>query len=99
MSTAATATTAVQVTVNPIVGNLVVPEVAADTSKNLIVVGGPAVNGLTTVTAAEIQAASQNYIVKKDGKKLIVAGWTAADTVDAGNALVAWLKDNVHTAA
>lgn len=97
VSTSSTPATSVQVNVNPLVGNLVVPEVAADTSKNLIVVGGPAVNGLTTVTAAEIQAASQNYLVKKDGKKLIVAGWTAADTVDAGNALIAWLKDNAHT--
>ena len=76
--------------------NLVVPEISADTSNNLIVVGGPAVNGMTTVTAEEIAAASQKYIVKKDGKKLIVAGWTAADTVDAGNALVDWLKANVH---
>ena len=84
------------VVVNPIVGNLVVPEIAADTTKNLVVVGGPSVNGLCGLTKDEIQAASGQYVVKKDGNKVYVAGWTAADTVDAGNALIAWLQDNVH---
>lgn len=84
------------VVVNPIVGNLVVPEIAANTTSNLIVVGGPAVNGLCGLTKDEIQAASGQYVVKKDGSKIYVAGWTAADTVDAGNALIAWLQDNVH---
>ncbi len=88
--------TADSVMVNPIVGNLVVPEIAADTTKNLVVVGGPSVNGLCALTKDEIQAASGQYVVKKDGSKLYVAGWTAADTVDAGNALIAWLQDNVH---
>jgi hypothetical protein len=90
------AATVTEITVNQVPGNMVVPEISADTSKNLIIVGGPAVNGMTTVTAEEIAAASQKYIVKKDGRKVIVAGWTAADTVDAGNALVDWLKANVH---
>ena len=84
------------VAINPIVGNLVVPEIAADTTKNLIVVGGPAVNGLCGLTKDAIQAASGQYVVSKDGNKVYVAGWTAADTVDAGNALIAWLQDNVH---
>jgi S-layer protein (TIGR01564 family) len=78
------------------VGNLVVSEVAADASKNLVVVGGPSVNSMTTVTVEELQAASNQYIVKKDGKKLVVAGLEAADTGDAANALINWLKDNVH---
>jgi hypothetical protein len=73
-----------------------VPEIAANTSKNLVVVGGPAVNGLSGVTKDEIQAATGQYVVKKDGNKVYVAGWTAADTVDAGNALIAWLNENVH---
>jgi len=85
-----------QTTVNAISGNLVVPEIGADASKNLVIVGGPAVNGMTTVTADEIAAASNKYIVRRDGKKLIVAGWTASDTVDAGNALVDWLNANIH---
>jgi len=87
---------ATSVSVNPIVGNLVVPEIAADTTKNLIVVGGPAVNAMSGVTKDEIQAASGQYVVKKDGNKVYIAGWTAADTVDAGNALIAWLQDNAH---
>ncbi|MFC2162634.1 S-layer protein [Candidatus Altiarchaeota archaeon] len=88
--------TAATVSINPIVGNLVVPEIAADTTKNLVVVGGPAVNGLSGLTKDEIQAASGQYVVKKDGNKVYVAGWTAADTVDAGNALIAWLQANGH---
>lgn len=85
--------------VNPIVGNIVVPEVAADTSRNLILVGGPAVNAMTEaagVTKEDISAASDKYIVKKIGNKVVVAGWTADDTVAAGNALINWLKVNVH---
>lgn len=89
--------TATSVTVKPIVGNLVVPEIAADTTKNLVIVGGPAVNAMSGVTRDEIQAASGQYVVKKEGNKVYVAGWTAADTVDAGNALIAWLQDNVHS--
>jgi hypothetical protein len=88
--------TAESVMVNPIVGNLVVPEIAADTTKNLVIVGGPAVNGLAGVTKEEISAATGQYVVKKDGNKVYVAGWTAADTVDAGNALIAWLQNNAH---
>ncbi|MFH1404038.1 MAG: S-layer protein [Candidatus Altiarchaeota archaeon] len=84
------------VSINPIVGNLVVPEIAADTTKNLVVVGGPSVNGLCGLTKDEIQAASGQYVVRKDGSKVYIAGWTAADTVDAGNALIAWLQANVH---
>lgn len=88
--------TVTETAVHPIVGNLVVPEIGADQTKNLVIVGGPAVNGLSTVTAEQIAAAPQRYVVKKDGKKLIVAGYTAADTVDAGNALISWLQKNVH---
>lgn len=84
--------------VNPIVGNMVVPEVAADTTKGLILVGGPAVNAMTEpiVTRDEISAAPDKFIVKKSGNMIVVAGWTADDTVAAGNALINWLKANVH---
>ena len=84
------------VDVRPIVGNMVVPEVAADTSKNLIIVGGPAVNGMCTISKDEISAAPDKYVVKKVGNMVMVAGWTADDTVAAGNALINWLKANVH---
>jgi hypothetical protein len=92
----ATSQTVTETTVNALSGGLVVPEVGADLSKNLIIVGGPAVNTMSTVTAAELAAASDRYIVKKDGSKVIVAGYDAADTVAAGNALIAWLQANVH---
>ena len=92
----AAAASVTETSMNAVPTNLVAPEVSADASKNLIIVGGPAVNGMTTVTAEQIAAASKKYIVKKDGRKLIVAGWTASDTVDAGNALIDWLKANVH---
>jgi len=88
--------TVTETTVNAVSGGLVVPEVGADLSKNLIIVGGPAVNSMCTVTAAEIGAASDRYIVKKDGSKVIVAGYDAADSVAAGNALIRWLQENVH---
>ncbi|MFH0861715.1 MAG: hypothetical protein V1875_01680, partial [Candidatus Altiarchaeota archaeon] len=91
-----TGASATSVSVNPIVGNLVVAEIAANAAKNLIVVGGPAVNGLSGVTREEIQAATGQYVVKKDGNKVYIAGWTASDTIDAGNALIAWLQDNAH---
>jgi hypothetical protein len=85
-----------ETTVNPITGNLVVGESDADLTKNLVVVGGPAVNGLCTVTSEEIGAASKKYIVKKDGNRLIVAGYEAEDTIAAGDELVEWLNDNIH---
>ncbi len=92
----ATATTTTTQTVNPVPANMVVPEVGADISKKLIVVGGPSVNGMCTVTVDEIAAATGKYVVKLDGNKVIVAGMEAADTVSAGNALISWLKANVH---
>jgi hypothetical protein len=82
--------------VNPITGNLVVGESDADLTKNLVVVGGPSVNGLCTVTAEEIGAATKKYIVKKDGSRLIVAGYEAEDTIAAGDELIEWLNDNMH---
>jgi hypothetical protein len=87
-----------EITVNPIVGNLVVPEIQADTTKNLIIVGGPSVNGMAEglVTLQEVQSASGQYVVKKIGSKVLIAGLTAADTVDGGNALIDWLNANVH---
>jgi hypothetical protein len=91
-----TATTYTQTSANKIIGQMVVSEAASDLSKNLIIVGGPAVNGMCTVTRDEINAAADKYVVKKDGNLLIVAGWEADDTAAAGNAVVAWLNANVH---
>ncbi len=84
-----------KVTVND-VGNLVVSEIGADTTKNLVIVGGPVVNGMSTVTAEELEAAPDKYIVRKDGSKIMVAGYLASDTREAGDQLIQWLKENVH---
>ncbi len=86
------------VAVNP-VGNLVVPESAADETKNLVLVGGPAVNAMTEaagVTRDDISAATNKYIVKKIDNMVVVAGWEADDTVSGANALIDWLKTNAH---
>ncbi|RLI90659.1 MAG: hypothetical protein DRO89_05480, partial [Candidatus Altiarchaeales archaeon] len=83
-------------TVNKIIGHLVVPEVGADTTKNLIIVGGPAVNGMCTVTKDEIAAEPDKFIVKKDGNLLIVAGYEYEETLAAGDALIDWLNENIH---
>ncbi|HHQ44953.1 MAG TPA: S-layer protein [Candidatus Altiarchaeales archaeon] len=83
-----------KITVNKITGGLVVSETQANTSKNLIIVGGPAVNGMAQVTEADLGGG--NYVVKKIGNTIVVAGVGPADTVDAGNQLIAWLYNNIH---
>ncbi|MEA1925587.1 MAG: S-layer protein [Candidatus Altiarchaeota archaeon] len=84
-----------EVTVND-VGNLVVSEIGADTTKNLVIVGGPVVNGMSTVTPEELEASPDKYIVSKDGNKIMVAGYLASDTREAGDQLIQWLKENAH---
>jgi len=81
---------------NKLIGNLVVSETAANTNQNLIIVGGPAVNGLSNIIKEDIETAEGKYIVKRSGKKIYVAGWEAAETIDAGNALTEWLYENIH---
>jgi len=83
-------------TVNKIIGHLVVPEVGADTTKNLIIVGGPVVNGMCTVTKDEIAAEADKFVVKKDGNLLIVAGYEYEETLAAGDALIDWLNENIQ---
>ncbi|MFH1125616.1 MAG: hypothetical protein V1703_00690, partial [Candidatus Altiarchaeota archaeon] len=85
-----------EVTSNPMDGGLVVSESNVDLSKNLIIVGGPAVNAMSTVTADELDEADNQFIIKKNGSKLIIAGYDAEDTVKAGNVLIDWLRENIH---
>ena len=75
--------------------DLFVRGTAIDT-KNLVIVGGPVVNGMSTLTKEELEAAADNYIVRKEGTKIMVAGYLASDTKEAGDALIQWLKDNAH---
>jgi len=83
------------------VGKLMVLDKNADTSKNLIVVGGPSVNTLATgVTKDEINADSDKYVIKLvDNKTLVVAGWEAENTNAATQKVVEWLLANAHPTA
>jgi len=76
-------------TIMPI-GSLVVSD-ASSPSGNLIIVGGSAVNtmGLTGIVAGDSK-------VEMSGSKLYVAGYTAAQTQQAANQVIDWLKTNVH---
>ncbi|MDI6730095.1 MAG: S-layer protein [Candidatus Altarchaeum sp.] len=83
------------------VGTLMVLDKNAGTG-NLIVVGGPSINTLAVsagVTAAEISADSDKYVIKMVNKNtLVVAGWEAEDTNAATDKVVEWLLLNAHKA-
>ncbi|MCK4884250.1 MAG: S-layer protein [Candidatus Diapherotrites archaeon] len=65
---------------------------------NVVLVGGPIVNDLTaelgSATELGIASAGQKVVALK-GNKLLVAGNTADDTVQAGAELINWLKANI----
>ncbi|MCD6230126.1 MAG: S-layer protein, partial [Candidatus Diapherotrites archaeon] len=80
------------------VGNLVFTDNQTLRSGNLVLVGGPVVNDLTADlgSATELGIASSGQkVVALKGNKLVVAGNTADDTVQAGQELISWLKANV----
>ncbi len=66
---------------------------AASATDSLVLVGGPAANSLTQRTGIAISQGS-DAVVKVMGSKVVVAGYTAADTQTAATALVSWLADN-----
>ncbi|MBI5228771.1 S-layer protein [Candidatus Micrarchaeota archaeon] len=73
---------------------LVVTDDAATSSK-LIVVGGPVVNTVAdTVLGGKDKIAAGQSMVKVVGDKVVVAGYTAADTTAAAEALIDWLNQN-----
>jgi len=72
--------------------NLVVLDSAADSSKNLVLIGGPAVNSLTQGLLAASEVCPDASAIKLSGTKLVVAGCEAKDTMAAAQALAAWLK-------
>jgi len=75
--------------------SLVVVEGKQSSGKSLVLVGGPVVNSLTKEVVKEIKEGEQ--LIKKAGaSKLVVAGYSAADTQAAADELVSWLKANVH---
>ncbi len=75
---------------------LVVFDSEASDTESLIVVGGPVVNTFAQKAGVSIAAGSEPMI-KVSGSKVIVAGYTAADTQAAARELVSWLSDNRDT--
>jgi hypothetical protein len=80
-------------------GKFVVPESSADDTMNLVLIGGPVVNSMTEaagITAADVEAEPDKFVVKKIDKVLVVAGLEKEETIQAGNALIAWLQENIQ---
>ncbi|VVB67972.1 Uncharacterised protein [Candidatus Norongarragalina meridionalis] len=63
----------------------------------LIVVGGPIVNTVAASTLSGGINPTDEPMVKVVGDKIVVAGYTAADTTSAANALIGWLTTNRDT--
>lgn len=74
--------------------NLVVLDNAVDASKNLVLIGGPAVNALTEGLVAASDVCPDSAKIQLVGSKLVVAGCEAKDTMAAAQALITWLKAN-----
>ncbi|MCX6767969.1 MAG: hypothetical protein NTY90_04565, partial [Candidatus Micrarchaeota archaeon] len=74
---------------------LVITDANAGAYAQLIVVGGPAVNTVAKDALGDgaITSATE-AMVKVVGSKVVVAGYSAADTQAAANALIKWLSDN-----
>jgi hypothetical protein len=79
---------------NDIAYKLVVVEGAASKT-NLVLMGGPSVNSMTKDLVSVDELCPDSAVVKLVGSKLVVAGCEAADTMEAADALVSWLKANV----
>lgn len=76
------------------------PLVVTDTSgmasgtETMILVGGPLVNTLTQQVPGFAAMNPGDSVVKVVGDKVVVAGYTAADTIAAANSLIEWLSGN-----
>ena len=77
---------------------IVVLDSQASATEPLIVVGGPLVNSVASGAAGtSISSPGSDAVVAVEGSKIIVAGYTAADTTAAANALINWLAQNRGT--
>jgi hypothetical protein len=74
---------------------LVVVETSVDTSKNLVLIGGPSVNSLTSQYTTVDELCSEAVVKLVAANRLLVAGCEAADTKAAAEALMSWLSANV----
>ncbi len=65
----------------------------------LIVVGGPLVNQVaaSALSGAPAASSSDEPVVKVQGDKILVYGYTASDTTSAANSLIAWLSQNADS--
>ena len=67
----------------------------ASSSAQVITIGGQLVNTVSAQALSGITVASgDDPMVKVVGSKIVVAGYTAADTTSATNALIEWLAEN-----
>ncbi|MFH1750737.1 MAG: hypothetical protein ABH863_03605, partial [Candidatus Micrarchaeota archaeon] len=82
--------TALNTASNPLV---VLDSQASDTA-NLIVVGGQIVNTVANAAGVNLKTGDQPEVMVYGTTKLVVAGYSAADTSEAGNALINWLNAN-----
>ncbi|MFH1779661.1 MAG: S-layer protein [Candidatus Micrarchaeota archaeon] len=75
---------------------LVVFDRNADTTQPLIVVGGPLVNSVanSVLGANGVTSGSEAFVKVTDSQWIFVAGYTAGETTDAANSLIAWLNSN-----
>jgi len=70
---------------------LVVVENAANSGKNLILIGGPSVNAMTEGLASVEDVCAAPMVKLVSANKLLVAGCEAAETAQAADALKNWL--------
>ncbi len=85
---------AVVTPLNTATNPLVVLDAQASDTANLIVVGGQIVNTVAAGAGVNLKTGDEPIVRVMGSTKLIVAGYTAADTQEAGNALIKWLNDN-----
>jgi hypothetical protein len=76
------------------VGKLVVLDKDASSSDSVVTVGGPAVNTVTAdaLAGAAVDFNTDRVVVKEVGKKIVVAGLSADDTLAAADRFIAGIK-------
>ncbi len=75
--------------------DLVVLDSQAPDTGTVVTVGGPAVNSVTAsvLEGSDVELSPENPVVVKEvGGKIVVAGWTAEDTVSAAQQFIAALQ-------
>ena len=77
------------------VSDLVVLDSQAPDTGTVVTVGGPAVNSVTAAAleGSDVELSPENPVVVKEvGGKIVVAGWTAEDTVSAAQQFISALQ-------